>query len=177
MKDKLFQWVWLLSGLLLLVVGIVAIFHPEGTVRSLSYLLAVLMIFSAVLSLVAYHKLKSRLPRSGWLLTDGIVSLLVALPVLFHEWIASRAILIFFGMWIIFSGIDGIMNALDFRQAKLKNWVWLILAGVLETAAGIWILFNPGAAAAALSVIIGTALILNGGATVFLWIYSRELYR
>lgn len=163
---------WLISGFLLLVAGIFVLFNPTATIISLSFLLGLIMLFSGIFSLFVYFVARYDLFGMGWVLADGIITVILALFLLFNDYIAATALPFIFGMWILFSGIERIVNSIEIRDTGISGWGWLMAIGIVSIVVGVLSFINPLIGAIAISTFLGIFLILQGIAVIITWVYS-----
>ena len=64
---------WLISGILLVVFGIYALFHPAQTLLSMTMFLGIATVLSGVFSIATYIWQRGELFGGGWILLDGIL--------------------------------------------------------------------------------------------------------
>jgi len=110
--------IWrLLVGLAYVCFGVYLIARPAVGVASLTLLLAALFLVEGILDIVLFFRARS-MPRSIWILLDGIVTLLLGLMI-YAQWPSSSAWAIgtLVGVSLIISGITRIMLALAVREA------------------------------------------------------------
>jgi uncharacterized membrane protein HdeD (DUF308 family) len=109
--------IWkLLVGIAYLCFGGYLIVHPLVGVASLTLLLATLFLVEGVLDVVLFFKMRP-LQGSGWVLTDGIVTLLLG-ALIYLQWPTSSAWAIgtLVGISMIFSGVARVMMSLAVRK-------------------------------------------------------------
>jgi uncharacterized membrane protein HdeD (DUF308 family) len=90
--------------------------HPVVGVASLTLLLATLFLVEGVLDVILFFKMRP-LQGSGWVLTDGIVTLLLG-ALIYLQWPTSSAWAIgtLVGISLIFSGVARVMMSLAVRK-------------------------------------------------------------
>jgi len=105
-----------LVGLLYVVVGIYFITHPLMGVGTLTLVLAAVILAEGVLEVVAYFKMKGA-GASGWLLFNGLVTVLLGGMIWFH-WPSSTvwAIGILVGVNLLMTGTSRLMFGLAARK-------------------------------------------------------------
>lgn len=110
----------LLLGALYIFIGIYLLVHPVAGLLSLTLALAIYLFFEAILEFVLGFKLRP-LPGSGWLLFDGIVTLILAVMI-WRAWPSSSewAIGILVGVSMLFSGTSRLMLSLTARSVTRK---------------------------------------------------------
>jgi uncharacterized membrane protein HdeD (DUF308 family) len=109
--------IWkLLVGLAYIFIGGYLLMHPLLGVASLTLLLASLFLIEGVLDIVLYFRIRQA-HGSGWLLFDGVVTLLLAL-LIGIQWPSSSAWAIgtLVGVSLIMSGVARIMMSLAVRR-------------------------------------------------------------
>lgn len=105
-----------LVGLAYIFFGIYLLSHPTLGVLSLTFVLATLLVIAGVFDIVQFFQVRS-VARSGWILFDGIVSVLLGLLIYAH-WPSSSlwALGTLVGVGMIVSGITRVMLALTVRR-------------------------------------------------------------
>jgi len=109
--------IWkVLVGLAYILIGAYLLLHPLLGVATLTLLLASLFLIEGVLDLVLYFKVRP-LHGAGWLLLDGVVTLLLSLLIWSH-WPSSSAWAIgtLVGVSMIMSGVTRVMLSLAVRR-------------------------------------------------------------
>jgi len=99
-------FIWrLLLGIFYVAGGLYLAFHPSLSLVSLTLVLAIILVAEGFLQIFSYFSLRA-LPGSGWLLFDGIVTLLLGLMIGF-TWpsAAAWAIGTLVGINFVFSGL------------------------------------------------------------------------
>ncbi len=114
-------FVWeLLLGILYIFIGGYLLVHPLTGLASLTIALAIYLFLEAVLEFVLGFTLRP-LPGSGWLLFDGIVTLVLAVMI-WRTWPSSTAWVIgtLVGISMLFSGTSRLMLSLAARSVTSK---------------------------------------------------------
>ena len=110
----------LLVGVLYIFIGVYLLVHPVAGLLSLTLALAIYLFLEAVLEFALGLKLRP-LPGSGWLLLDGIITLILAVMI-WRAWPSSSewAIGILVGVSMLFSGTSRLMLSLAARGVTGK---------------------------------------------------------
>lgn len=109
--------IWrLLVGVAYMAVGVYFILHPQIGVASLTLFLACLFLVEGVLNILLYFQMRS-IGGSGWILVDGIITLLLG-GMIYFQWPASSgwAIGTLVGVSMIMSGVSRVMVSLTVRK-------------------------------------------------------------
>jgi len=106
----------LLVAILYLIVGFYFLLHPLLGVAAFTFALAIFFVVEGVFDLVAYCQGR-HLPGSGWILFDGIITLLLGLLV-WRQWPSSSLWVIgtLVGISMIFTGTTRLMLSLAARK-------------------------------------------------------------
>lgn len=110
----------LLVGALYIFIGIYLLVHPVAGLLSLTLALAIYLFLEAILEFALGFKLRP-LPGSGWLLFDGILTLILAVMI-WRAWPSSSewAIGILVGVSMLFSGTSRLMLSVAARGVTSK---------------------------------------------------------
>jgi uncharacterized membrane protein HdeD (DUF308 family) len=107
----------MLIGIVDVVGGVYLAFHPGLALESLTLVVAVIFFLESVLEIVVFFQFRA-LSGSGWILFDGIVTLLLAY-LIWRPWPSSSvwAIGILLGVSLIVSGFTRLMLTVAARKA------------------------------------------------------------
>jgi uncharacterized membrane protein HdeD (DUF308 family) len=105
-----------LIGILYLAGGIYLFMHPVRALAAYTIVLGVVFLVEGVLQMVAFFGIRA-LPGSGWMLFDGIVTILLAILILAHwpssaDWALSTIV----GINLLISGTTRFMYLLAHRR-------------------------------------------------------------
>jgi len=110
----------LLTGILYVIAGWMMVTNPAGSALLLTLIIAMFLVFTGVFRIVA--ALVARYPHWGWVLFNGIISLLLGVMI-WRQWPYS-------GLWVIglFVGIEMLLNGwslvmLSFAGRRLPDAV------------------------------------------------------
>jgi uncharacterized membrane protein HdeD (DUF308 family) len=109
--------VWqVLLGLAYGIAGIYMLMNPLLGVISLTLVLAIFLLFEGILELALYFRIR-RVRHAGWVLFDGIITLVLGILIWVH-WPSSSVWVIgtLVGISLMFSGISRVMLALAIRH-------------------------------------------------------------
>jgi len=112
-KQVIFQ---LLIGIIYLISGFYCLTHPLLAVGTLTLLLASVILVEGVLEIISYFRLKGE-DASGWMLLNGIITLLLGGMIWFH-WPSSSiwAIGILLGVNLLMTGMARLTFGLAARK-------------------------------------------------------------
>jgi uncharacterized membrane protein HdeD (DUF308 family) len=100
----------LVVGILYAVVGFMLVANPEAAALSLTFILAVFFIVAGIFRIIT--ALSMQFPQWGWLLFNGIVTLILGV-LIWRQWPYS-------GLWVI-----GLFIAIELL---ITGWTWVMLS-------------------------------------------------
>ncbi len=160
---KTMRWLMLVSGILCIVVGISVMATPFANLLGLAVFISICMLISGFSEVASYFS-EDKEYRSGWVLTGGIITLLVALWLLFgHGTAAIAAVIPFvFAVWVLVSGITRAVGAFSLKSYGAGNWGWVLAAGILEAVLGGLMMFYPLLSVTLISAVLAMMFISHG---------------
>lgn len=151
------HWKGILTrGIIAIIFGLIALFVPAlGFQLLVLYFGAFALVDGVIAFLVGFHA------KSGLLIFEGIVGILVGLYIFFFTVQALAIFLILIAVWAIASGLLEIIAGLELRR-HIKNEIWLLFVGVVSVLFGVFVFINPIASALAITFVIGIYAIIFG---------------
>ena len=166
MSRTAYRVLWTVAGILLIVAGIVCICWEGAAVASLALFLGLAMLVSGVVDVLIFFAGRNAMFGSGWFLVDGILTVILALFVLYNQAFTMLTLPFVFGMWLIFSGITRFVQSFDLKAFGVRGWGWFTAEGLLLALVGVISFLNPIAGMEAISVVLGISLILEGASAL-----------
>ena len=110
----------LLLGVVYIFIGVYLLIHPLAGLASLTIALAIYLLLEATVEFVLGFTLRP-LPGSGWLLFDGIITLILAVMI-WRTWPSNTAWVIgtLVGISMLFSGTSRLMISMAARNVTSK---------------------------------------------------------
>ncbi|EFS04145.1 membrane protein, putative [Listeria seeligeri FSL S4-171] len=152
----------LLAGIAMIVLGIWFLFHPGISLLTSTLMFGFLLLISGIFNTVSYFSDKKLQKVSGWVLADGILSILLGFLLLFNEFAGTETIVLLFGMWVLFAGIMRTIGAFTAKQNNVQGWGWILTIGIIGIVVGFIALFNPVVSAIGIVLIVGIFFIVQG---------------
>ena len=165
---------WIVSGVLLIAAGVLSMWNPRAVARFFTVLFGVVLLLSGLLDIAAFLKCRHAVVGAGWILTDGLLTVLMAVFLLCNQWLAGLAIPVIFCMWVLFSGISSVVRSLDLKLFGVRGWGWFLLLGILQMALGVLLFIQPVVATFAVGILIGSVLVFQGLAAILSGLFSRR---
>lgn len=168
------KWGWLMTlGVIMLILGSVAIIFPAVTAESFELVLGILLIIGGAGRIVSMFRSR------GW--GDFLMKLLVS-----AIYLAAGILLVLFplggtltltlllGIFFVAMGLSNVLVAL--MEREMKGWVWMLFNGIVSFVLGalIWAEW-PASAAWAIGLLVGIWLIFDGWAMIMLsWMMHKK---
>jgi uncharacterized membrane protein HdeD (DUF308 family) len=154
-------WLVALRGVAAIVFGILAFVWPKITLLTLVWLFGAYAFIHGVLALVQAFTGPKAGRRTGSLVFEGIISIIVGVIAFFVPGITALALLLMIAAWAIVGGIFEIVTAVRLRKIISHEWL-MIAAGVLSVLFGVVLLLQPALGALAMIWWIGGFAIVFG---------------
>lgn len=178
---KMFQdmkWDALMTGILYILLGLVALLIPETMEKTLGYLLAVVLILAGAVSMIGYLL---RDARQNYYHNDflyGLVGIGAGILVLFNVEIIIGLIPFFLGVLVLVSGCSKLQDVIDMKRLDYGNWIVMLIFAICNVLLGILLMCNPFESATFLFRLIGIGLIFSGVTDCFTTCYfARKIKR
>jgi uncharacterized membrane protein HdeD (DUF308 family) len=125
----------LLTALIFLIVGALMLANPNQVVAIISYICGIVLITYGIYACIKnYYDTKADSSTSSTFLMIGITCLVVGLLFIFLANVIGIALQYVFGAWILFSGINRLINALQLDKNDNNYIIQLVVAALLIIA-------------------------------------------
>lgn len=147
---------YIFQGVILIFTGFIAIIMPSVIALTFELFLGILLLVSGIVQGVTC--IKSKATWSFYL--SPLLCFIIALLMIFNPLKGAIAISMILAVFLIIEGIIELFISIQFRT--FKNWIFLLLSGIISVTLGIMILTNPKLGILFLGVLIGLNLISYG---------------
>jgi uncharacterized membrane protein HdeD (DUF308 family) len=164
---------FLIEGIVLLVLGAVAVVVPPIATLAVAIFLGWLLLIGGVVGLIGTFMMREA-PGFTWSLVSAILGIVAGGILIFWPSgaIVSLTFLMIAFFWI--EGVVSILFALDHRKQLSGRWAWMLVSGIIDLILGVIILSGlPGSAAWAIGLLLGINLIFGGTALVSMALSAR----
>jgi uncharacterized membrane protein HdeD (DUF308 family) len=147
-------------GILLIIMGILALLMPGIAAIATVLTLAWLLILAGIVEIVHSFQTRHR-AGFGWKLAAGIITLILGLLILFFPIAGVATLALWIGAFIFAGGIVRVILA--FRVRPAKGWGWVLLDGILAIVIGGLIAWGwPASSIAFIGLLTGFWLLFSG---------------
>jgi uncharacterized membrane protein HdeD (DUF308 family) len=152
---------WSLAfGLVLIVIGILALLMPAIAALATALTLGWLLVIAGIVEIV--HAFQTRRRKGyGWQLAAGFVTLILGLCILFFPIAGIATLALWIGAFLFAGGI--VRLVLAFRLKPAKGWEWVLLDAVVSIVIGILIAWGwPASSIPFIGLLTGFWLLFSG---------------
>ena len=162
MASKTMRVLHIVSGVLLIAIGIYFLCNQDMAAVTAGLMIGIFMLASGVIELVVFAATSRLLIGSGWLLLDGVLTVILSLFLLFNQWFTMLSLPFLFTIWLLFSGISRFVSAFDLKALDVRNWGWVLAIGIILMIAGFVCMMDPWVSIAAVGMTVGLVFLLEG---------------
>ena len=162
-------WWWvLIRGIIAIVFGVITLLSPASAILVLALVFGAYALVDGVVAIVHAIRVRASFPKWGWLLVQGILSVLAGFAALILPGLVGiLGALVLLWTIVIFNvmhGVSGIYSAAGAASGSAKGWG--IVAGALSVVfgivLGILLLVTPAAAILGFVWLVGVYAIAFG---------------
>ncbi|MEO8934571.1 MAG: DUF308 domain-containing protein [Xanthomarina sp.] len=177
-KEAIKHWyIPLLVGLFFVVVSIVSLTSPIGSLITLSILFAFSFLFGGLSEVLFSIANRHQLNNWGWSLAFGIITFIVGISLVIHPALSLTVLEFYVGFIIMFRSVSSISFALDMKRYGTKNWGFLLVLGVLGTLFSFILIWNPVFAGTYIVILIALSFLFTGLFSIFLSLQLRKVHK
>ena len=163
------------AGVLLIAAGVYCLCNQDIAVLSAGLLLGLFMLVSGVIEIAVFAGTSGVLIGSGWLMLDGVLTVIMSLFLLFNQWFTLLSLPFLFTIWLLFSGISRFVSAFDLRALGVRAWGWVLAIGILLIVGGFVCMMDPWVSVVAIGVTVGLVFILEGVSAIVCACISKRI--
>ena len=159
--------VGVILGIMLITCGMWCMLTPFSTFETLSWLIGAVMMAEGIGAIMNYAERRSMGLADGWTLASGVASLVLGIFICCSFVLrvgVGIAVAILVAIWLIVVGMARIVAALDLRKvhdagsAIGRNWVLVMVTGVVTLAFGIICVIHPLLAMESVGITMGLGI-------------------
>jgi len=173
---KSMQWLLLISGILIAILGITMLFTPLENLVTLAIFIGILMLISGISEIASFCS-EEKGHRSGWMLASGILSILFGIWTIFGRGSNVLVALLpfIFAVWVLSSSITRIVGSISLKSEGSSIWGWLLAFGIVGTIFGFILLFSPVLSGVLISISIAMILISHGVDNILIFFRIKKI--
>jgi len=152
-------WILTIRGVLVLILGLIALFMPGLAVISILLYLGIVALIGGIV--ILFEGFGAEKGEKGIKILEGIIYILFGLLFLVKPGYIVSFTLYFIAFWALFAGLFQIYSAIKLRKVIQKEWL-MILNGILSIVVAILIFVNLEAALGGIIILIGVYAVISG---------------
>ncbi|HEY0217399.1 MAG TPA: DUF308 domain-containing protein [Cellulomonas sp.] len=135
-------WLPVLRGVLMLVLGLLMLVEPLGTLVALVWVFGVFAVVDGFVVLAQAMLVRGR-PGFGWWLTEGLVG--IGFGVLIMLWPGVTALVLFYllALWVLVLGVTAVIVAVTQYRARDLAWAGTLVFGLIGFLFGLLLAIQP----------------------------------
>jgi len=154
-------WIMALRGLFAVIFGLIALLAPRIALLAFIYVFAAYALIDGGVAVITAIQERELLYRWGWVLFEGILSILVGIIAFANPNLTAQALLYVIAVYAIITGVLEIAAAFALREFVSREWA-LALAGILSVVFGILLFIYPSAGILSILWLVGIYGIVFG---------------
>ena len=165
---------FLTEGIVLLILGILAIVVPQIATIALAVFIGWLLLVSGIVGLIATFRMRSA-PGFGWSLISAILGIAAGILLLRSPVSGALSLTLILTAFLAIEGVVSILFALEHKRELSGRWGAMLFSGLVDLfLAGIIFAGLPGTAAWAIGLLIGINLVFGGSALIAMALHARD---
>lgn len=161
-KNWISKSVSLVTSILLIVLGVLAIFAKDFFSSALGLISGIFLIAIGVLSIVYAVAIKKMILGSGWLIVQGILAIVLGIALATIQDASITVISMILATWLVIRGVAKMWDSTTLRRFRVSTW-WLTLTlGALYFILGIFLYIFNSFTNDLIIVLIGVFFIVSG---------------
>jgi uncharacterized membrane protein HdeD (DUF308 family) len=169
------QWTtFLIEGIVLLILGAIAIIVPEVATLAVAILLGWLLLISGIVGLISTLRMRSA-PGFIWSLISAILGIVVGGILIGWPVGGVISLTILMIVFFLIEGVTSILFALDHRRQLSGRWGIMLLSGIIDILLAAIILAGfPQSSAWVIGLLLGINLVFGGAALISMALAARQ---
>lgn len=174
---KEIKWDALLTGLLYIALGIVALVIPETMEKALGYLIGIVLIVGGAVSMISYLLRDAHQNYYHNDFLHGLIGIAVGIIVLNKVEFIISLIPFLLGLLILVSGCSKLQDVIDMKRMEYGNWAAMLALAALNVGLGALLVCNPFQSAILLFRLLGLGLVFSGLSDCVITVYFASKIR
>jgi uncharacterized membrane protein HdeD (DUF308 family) len=169
------HWVlFLVEGILLLVLGVLAIAIPQIATLAAEILFGWIFLAAGIAGLFTTFWMRAA-PGFWWSLLSALLAIAAGIVLLLYPLSGALSLTLVLIVFFIIEGVASIMFALEHKRELSGRWGFMLLSGIVDLIlAGIIFAGLPGTATWAIGLLIGINMVFGGAALIAMALHARD---
>jgi uncharacterized membrane protein HdeD (DUF308 family) len=165
---------FLVEGIILVVLGILAILIPVAASIAVTIFLGWLFLVSGVVGLVTTFWARHA-PGFWWALVSAVLATAAGIVLLLWPVSGAVSLTLLLIVFFVIEGVASIMYAFEHKKELSGRWAWMLVSGIIDLvlAAMIWAGL-PSTAAWAIGLLVGINMLFGGTSMIAMALHARS---
>ena len=156
----------LVTSLLLITLGILALFSKDNFASILGIISGIALILIGALTILYAVIIKRLILGTGRLIFQGILSTLLGNLLLVVQEASIYLVSTFLSIYLLIRGISKISNSVTLKTFKVTSWWITLVLGILYTILGLALFIFNNVTNEIVTILIGTFFIISGALNI-----------
>lgn len=156
----------LVTSLLLITLGILALFSKDNFASILGIISGIALILIGTLTILYAVIIKRMILGTGRLIFQGILSTLLGILLLVVQEASIYLVSTFLSIYLLIRGISKISNSVTLKTFKVTSWWITLVLGILYTILGLVLFIFNNVTNEIVTILIGTFFIISGALNI-----------
>lgn len=161
-----YWWTGVVRGILLIVLGLIALFAPRIALLALIYTFGIFAIVDGIVAIIAAFGRRQHASDWGWPLAGGIVGIIIGILAIVWPGKTGLTLLFLIAAWAIIHGIMQLGTSFSLRHLSRFQIGALVLSGIVSILFGLILFIFPTGGILALLWALGIYGLVAGILTV-----------
>ena len=171
-----FDWGQFITGILFLIAAFVVMRYPLATLKTVTFIFAVVAIIRGIAILAGYSTLRQLTGKLAWVsLLMGICDLVIGVIFLVNSNFGVATITMMFAIWFLVDSVGSLFNVGHLRIAGTGWFVLYLVLDILAVIVSLMLFMQPVVAAITLVTLLSMFFVLFGIECIVLAFARRNI--
>lgn len=171
-----FDWGQFITGILFLIAAFVVMRYPLATLKTVTFIFAVVAIIRGIAILAGYSTLRQLTGKLAWVsLLMGIFDLVIGVTFLVNSNFGVATITMMFAIWFLVDSVGSLFNVGHLRIAGTGWFVLYLVLDILAVIVSLMLFMQPVVAAITLVTLLSMFFVLFGIECIVLAFARRNI--
>lgn len=171
-----FDWGQFITGILFLIAAFVVMRYPLATLKTVTFIFAVVAIIRGMAILAGYSTLRQLTGKLAWVsLLMGIFDLVIGVIFLVNSNFGVATITMMFAIWFLVDSVGSLFNVGHLRIAGTGWFVLYLVLDILAVIVSLMLFMQPVVAAITLVTLLSMFFVLFGIECIVLAFARRNI--
>lgn len=177
-RNSIKHWyIPLLVGLFFVIISIIVFSSPLSSLITLAMLFSLSFILGGLSEVIFSIANRKGMHNWGWSLVFGIITFVVGILLFINPALSISVLAFYVGFIMMFRSISAISFAIDIKKFGNRNWIGLLIFGILGTIFSFLLIWNPVFAGLSVVVLVALSFLFTGLFSILFSFQLRKLHK